>query len=74
MAHIEIRPKVCTADHRLHALIVALSGCYAVTCNGDLIGCECPSGLEPGDTWSSLGPAAGAALEHIHLHETGATR
>jgi hypothetical protein len=74
MAHIEIRPKVCTADHRLHALIVALSGRWAVTCNCLTLDCEHPDDLHPGDSWPSLAPAVEAALRHIGLHEIGATR
>jgi hypothetical protein len=74
MPHIEIRPKVCTADHRLRALIVPLPDRWAVTCNCPLIDCEHPTDLKPGATWPSLAPAVEAALRHIHLHETGAAR
>jgi hypothetical protein len=70
MAHIEIRPQTCTTDYRLRALVVELHHCYAITCNGPLVGCECPPDLEPGDTWESVGPAVADALRHIHLHET----
>jgi hypothetical protein len=74
VAHIEIHPQTCTTDYRLHALVVELvvelSPRYAITCNGPLVGCECPSDLKSGDTWESVGPAVQDALRHIHLHET----
>jgi hypothetical protein len=72
MAHIEIRPRTTTTDHRLHVLVVPLPECWAITCNGSVIGCECPADIEPGDTWSSLEPAVQDALRHVHLHETRA--
>lgn len=55
----------------LRAEIVTLSeidGIYTVVCSGDGRD-QCPSDLEPGDTWSSLEDCIEAAVRHVASHE-----
>jgi hypothetical protein len=47
---------------------------YTLWCSGadPDNGHECPGGLEPGDTWSSLEPAMQEAAVHVTRHERAA--
>jgi hypothetical protein len=43
-------------------------GIYALSCSGDP-GRECPSDLEPGDTWSDFEDCVQSGIRHIGNHE-----
>ncbi len=49
--------------------VFEFGGSWLIRCNGAQFGIECPADFEPGDTWSSLEPAANAALTHMLNHE-----
>jgi hypothetical protein len=49
--------------------ISILDDIWAISCNGDSVGHECPGDIEQGDTWSDLGACVANAIAHVEQHE-----